>query len=142
MRRFAVLIICVLALVPAATVAQAAGDKGSISKSWVSRTSGGPSVKSFSATAVKKLYANFVWKVPAKPGQDLTIEWRDPANVLRAIWKNKTIKGDTKGTRLYAWIGKGALKDKTSGSYKLGSWSAVLTVGGTRIGMKKFHVVK
>jgi hypothetical protein len=136
MRRFAVLMICVLALVPAFSVAQAAGDKGSVSKSWVSRTSGGVSEKSFSATAVKKVYANFVWKVPAKPGQLLTIEWRDPANVLRAVWKNKTIKADKKGTRLYAWIGNGVLKGK------LGSWSAVLTVGGTRIGMKKFHVVK
>jgi hypothetical protein len=136
MRRFAVLIICVLALVPAFSVAQAAGDKGSVSRSWVSRTSGGASEKSFSATAVKKLYANFVWKIPAKPGQHLTIEWRDPANVVRAVWNNKTIKTDKKGTRLYAWIGNGVVKGK------FGSWSAVLTVGGTRIGMKKFHIVK
>ena len=81
MRRLALLTVCLLALLPAFSVAQAAGDKGSVSKSWVSRTSGGASEKSFSATAVKKLYANFVWKVPAKPGQDLTIEWRDPAGV-------------------------------------------------------------
>jgi hypothetical protein len=136
MRRLVVLTVCLLALVPAFSAAQAAGDKGSISKSWVSRTSGGSSEKSFSATAVKKLYANFVWKQPAKPGQDLSIEWRDPAGVLRAVWKNKTIKSDKKGTRLYAWIGAGVVKGKP------GSWSAVLTVAGTRIGMKKFHVVK
>jgi hypothetical protein len=74
--------------------------------------------------------------VPAKPGQDLTIEWHDPAGSLRAVWKNKTIKTDKAGTRLFAWIGTGILKGKP------GSWSAVLTVAGTRIGMKKFHVVK
>ena len=136
MRRLAVLTVCLLALVPAFNVAQAAGDKGSVSKSWVSRTSGGASEKSFSSTGVRKLYANFVWKVPARPGQDLSIEWRDPGGVLRAVWKNKTIKTDKKGTRLYAWIGSGVVKGK------LGSWSAVLTVAGTRIGMKKFHVVK
>jgi hypothetical protein len=136
MRRLLVLTVCLLALVPAFSVAQAAGDKGSVSKSWVSLTSGGASEKSISAAAAKKLYANFIWKVPAKAGQDLTIEWRDPANVLRAVWKNRTIKTDKKGTRLYAWIGSGVVKGKP------GSWSAVLTVGGTRIGMKKFHVVK
>jgi hypothetical protein len=136
MRRLAVLTVCLLALVPAFNVAQAAGDKGSVSKSWVSRTSGGASEKSFSSTGVRKLYANFVWKVPARPGQDLSIEWRDPGGVLRAVWKNKTIKTDKKGTRLYAWIGSGVVKGK------LGSWSAVLTVAGTRIGMKKFRVVK
>ena len=136
MRRFVVLSICLLALVPVFSAAQAAGNKGSISKSWVSRSSGGAREKTFSAKGVKKLYANFVWKVPAKPGQDLSIEWRDPAGVLRAVWKNKTIKTDKKGTRLYAWIGSGVVKGK------LGSWSAVLTVAGTRIGMKKFHVVK
>jgi hypothetical protein len=136
MRRLAVLTVCLLALVPAFSVAQAAGDKGSVSKSWVSVSSGGQSEKSFSAAAVKKLYANFVWKVPAKPGQNLTIEWRDPDGVLRAVWKNKTIGTDKKGTRLYAWIGSGVVKGK------LGSWSAVLTVAGTRIGMKKFRVIK
>ena len=135
MRRFAVLLICVLALVPAFNVAQAAGGKGSVSKSWVSRTSGGRSEKSFSATGVKKLYANFVWKIPAKPGQDLTIEWRDPANVLRAVWKNKTIKADKKGTRLYAWIASGVVKGKA------GSWKAVLTVGGKPISTSRFRVV-
>lgn len=136
MRRLAVLTVCLLALVPAFGVAQAAGNKGSVSKSWISRTSGGASEKSFSSAAVKKLYANFVWKVPAKPGQDLSIEWHDPNGALRAVWKNKTIKSDKAGTRLYAWILSGLVKGKP------GSWSAVLTVGGTRIGMKKFHVVK
>jgi hypothetical protein len=136
MRRLVVLTVCLLALVPAFSVAQAAGDKGTVSKSWVSRSSGGASEKSFSAAAVKKLYANFVWKVPAKPGQDLSIEWRDPNGVLRAVWRNKTIKTDKKGTRLYAWVGSAVLKDKP------GSWSAVLTVGATRIGMKKFRVLK
>jgi hypothetical protein len=136
MRRLAVLTVCLLALVPAFSVAQAAGDKGSVSRSWVSVSSGGTSEKSFSAATVKKLYANFVWKVPAKPGQLLTIEWHDPDGVLRAVWKNKTIATDKKGTRLYAWIGSGVVKGK------LGSWSAVLTVAGTRIGMKKFRVIK
>jgi hypothetical protein len=136
MRRLVVLMVCLLALVPAFVTAQAAGSKGTVSKSWISRTSGGASENSFSATAVKKLYANFVWKAPAKAGQDLTIEWRDPAGVLRAVWKDKTITSDKKGTRLYAWIGSGVVKGK------LGAWSAVLTVGGTRISMKKFHVVK
>ena len=58
----------------------------------------------------------------------LRIEWRDPAGALRAVWKDKTIKEDKKGTRLFAWIGAGVVKGKP------GSWNAVLTVGGTRIG--------
>ena len=37
----------------------------------------------------------------------LEIEWRDPAGELRARWKDKTIKADKKGTRLYAWIAVG-----------------------------------
>jgi hypothetical protein len=136
MRRLVVLTICLLALAPALGTAQAAGGKGTVSKSWISRTSGGASENSFSATAVKKLYANFVWKAPAKAGQDLAIEWRDPAGVVRAVWKDKTIKTDKTGTRLYAWVGSGVVKGK------VGTWSADLTVGGIRISMKKFHVLK
>jgi hypothetical protein len=55
--------------------------------------------------------------------------------VLRAQWKDKTIKADQKGTRLYAWIGTGIVKGKT------GTWTAVLTVGGKRISTAKFRVV-
>jgi hypothetical protein len=136
MRRLAVLSICLLALVPAFSVAQAAGDKGTVSKSWVSRTSGGASETKFSATGVKKLYANFVWKTPAKAGQKLRIEWRDPGGTLRAVWNNTTITTDKKGTRLYAWVGSAVVKGK------LGTWSAVLTVGGTPLSRRTFHVVK
>jgi hypothetical protein len=134
MRRLAVLAICLLALAPVFAEAQAAGDKGTVSRSWVSTSSGGPKATSFSAAKVKRLYANFVWKTPAKAGQDLRIEWRDPSRVLRAVWKNKTIAGDRKDTRLFAWVGSGVVKAK------LGTWSAVLTVGGTRISIAKFTV--
>ena len=136
MRRIAVLAICLLALVPVFAEAQAAGDKGSVSKSWISQTSGGTKATKFSAAKVKRLYANFVWKRPAKAGQKLRIEWRDSTNTLRAVWDNKTIAGDKKDTRLYAWVGAGVVKGK------LGSWSAVLTVGGTRISIAKFRVTK
>jgi hypothetical protein len=135
MRRLAVLTICLLALLPAFNAAQAAGDQGSVSKSWVSRTSGGQSETKFSVAAVKKLYANFIWRVPAKPGQKLRIEWRDPAGALRAVWNNTTIKTDKKGTRLYAWVGASVVKGK------LGTWTTVLTVAGTRISKRTFHVV-
>ncbi|HET6174324.1 MAG TPA: hypothetical protein VFD90_17060 [Gaiellales bacterium] len=136
MRRLVLLLICLLALVPAVGSAQAAGGKGSVSKSWISRTSGGTRETSFSSVAVKKLYANFVWKVPAKPGLPLSIEWRDPAGTLRAVWTDKTIKSDKKGTRLYAWIGSGVVKGKP------GTWHAVLNVGGTRVGTSLFRVTK
>jgi hypothetical protein len=135
MRRLAVLAVCLLALVPAFSVAQAAGGKGSVSRSWISTTSGGTSEKSFSAAKTKRLYANFIWKTPAAVGQVLKIEWRDPSNALRAVWTNKTIKSDKKGTRLFAWIGSGVVKNK------VGSWNAVLTVGGTRVSAHKFRVV-
>jgi hypothetical protein len=134
MRRLAVLTICLLALLPAFATAHAAGGKGSISKSWISTTSGGAKSTKFSVAKVKRLYANFVWKVPATAGQVLRIEWRDPAGVLRAVWNNKTIAGDKKDTRLYAWIGTGVVKAKP------GSWKAVLTVAGTKISTAKFTV--
>jgi hypothetical protein len=136
MRRLVVLTVCLLALVSAFSAAQAAGGKGTVSKSWVSRTSGGSSETEFSVAGVKKLYANFVWKVPATPGQKLRIEWRDPSGTLRAVWNNKTIKTDKKGTRLYAWVGSDVVKGK------LGTWSTVLTVAGTQISRRTFHIVK
>ncbi len=134
MRRLAVFAICLLMLVPALDAAQAAGGKGSVSKSWVSESSGGAKATTFSVAKVKRLYANFVWKTPATPGQKLRIEWHDSTGTLRAVWDNKTIAGDKKDTRLYAWIGAGVVKSK------LGKWSAVLTVGGTRISTAKFRV--
>jgi hypothetical protein len=134
MRRFSLLSACLLALAVGAVAVQAAGSKGTVSRSWISTTSGGASVKAFSATKGKRLYANFVWKTPATPGQVLRIEWRDPAGTLRAVWRNKTIKNDKKGTRLFAWIGGGLVKGK------LGTWNAVLTVGGTPISSHHFQV--
>jgi hypothetical protein len=136
MRRFAVLLVCVLAVVPAFSVAQAAGSKGSVSKSWVSRTSGGAREKSFSAAGVKKLYANFVWKKPATPGQELAIEWKDPSGTLQARWHDKTIKSDKEGTRLYAWVGPKVVKGK------VGTWRAVLVVGGKTVSTSKFAITK
>ena len=101
----------------------------------ISPVSGGPQAKSFHVATVKRLYANFVWKTPAAAGQVLRIEWHDPGGTLRAVWNDKTIKDDKKGTRLYAWIGPAVVKGK------LGGWTAVLTVGSTRIGQAKFRIV-
>ena len=133
MRRLAILSVCLLALVPAFDAA-AATSKGTVERSWISTTSGGASGKQFSAGKVKRLYANFTWKTPATPGQDLAIEWHDPAGALRERWKDKTIKADKKGTRLYAWIGNGLVKDAP------GRWKAVLTVGGKPIGTATFRI--
>ncbi|MDX6560326.1 MAG: hypothetical protein QOD65_140 [Gaiellales bacterium] len=136
MRRLAILSVCLLALVPAFDAASAAGgNNGSVSRSWISTTSGGASAKQFSVTKIKRLYANFTWRTPASPGLVLTIEWHDPAGALRARWRDKTIKADKKGTRLFAWIGSGVVKGKA------GSWKAVLTVGGKPISTSKFRVV-
>jgi hypothetical protein len=135
MRRLTLLTICLFALVTASGVAMAAGNKGVVQKSWISTVSGGPQGKSFHVATVKRLYANFVWKKPAAAGQVLRIEWHDPGGTLRAVWNDKTIKGDKKGTRLYAWIGPAVVKGK------LGGWTAVLTVGSTRIGQAKFRIV-
>jgi hypothetical protein len=135
MRRLALFSVCLLALVPAFAEAHAAVGKGTVQRSWISRTSGGQAEASFSVAAVKRLYANFVWKVPATPGQKLRIEWRDPSNTLRAVWTDKTKTKDVKGTRLYAWITTAVVKGK------LGTWNAVLTVGDTPIGKHKFRVV-
>ena len=134
MRRIALLAVCLLALVPAFETAAAAVGKGSVERSWISRTNGGKSETAFSASKVKRLYANFTWKTPATANQVLRIEWRDPGGVLRAQWKDRTIKADQKGTRLYAWIGTGIVKGKA------GRWTAVLTVGGKRVGTARFRI--
>jgi hypothetical protein len=134
MRRLTLLIACLLAFATAASTAAAATSKGSVDKTWISTTSGGKTATTFKASAVKRLYANFTWKVPAKAGQVLRIEWHDPSGTLRAVWKDKTIKGDKKGTRLYAWIGNGVVKTS------VGGWKAVLTVGGKPIGTAKFRI--
>jgi hypothetical protein len=134
MRRLTLLTICLLALVTSSGVAMAAGSKGVVDKSWISTLSGGPQVKTFKAATVKRLYANFVWKKPAAAGQVLRIEWHDPSGTLRAVWSDKTIKDDKKGTRLYAWIGPAVVKGKP------GAWTAVLTVGRTRVGQAKFRI--
>jgi hypothetical protein len=136
MRRFVVLAVFLLALAPAFGTAQAAGSKGTVKKSWISRTSGGSAEKSFSAKGVKRLYANFVWKVPAKAGQALKIEWHDPSGTLSAVWTSKTLKTDKEDTRLYAWVGPKVFKGKA------GTWHAWLLVGGKRIGASKFRIVK
>ena len=135
MRRLVVLTVCLLALVPAFHTAGAAESKGSIARSWISTSSGGPSANQFSVAKVKRLYANFTWKKPATTGQVLTIEWRDPAGQLRARWKDKTIAEDKAGTRLFAWVGSGLVKGK------LGSWRAVLSVGNKPISSHRFRVV-
>jgi hypothetical protein len=134
MRRLSLLTLCLFALGTTLAVASAAAGKGSVDSSWISTSSGGKTAKSFKASSVKRLYANFTWKVPAAAGQALSIEWRDPSGALRAIWKDKTIKGDKKGTRLYAWIGNGLVKDAP------GRWKAVLTVGGKPIGTATFRI--
>jgi hypothetical protein len=134
MRRLTLLIACILAFSIAVPAAGAATSKGSIAKTWISRTSGGKTEKTFKASGVKRLYANFTWKVPAAAGQVLRIEWHDPSGTLRAVWKDKTIAKDKKGTRLYAWIGNALVKTS------LGGWRAVLTVGGKPIGTAKFRI--
>jgi hypothetical protein len=136
MRRLALLTICIFALVPAFAVASAAGNKGVVDSSWISQTSGGTRLTNIKSAKVKKLYANFVWKKPAKAGQVLAIEWRDPAGVVRARWKDKTIKADKKGTRLYAWISSGVVKGHP------GTWSALLVVGNSRVGTSKLKIGK
>jgi hypothetical protein len=134
MRRLTVLTVCLFALVIASGSAAAATRKGSIDKTWISTTSGGKPATTFKVSAVKRLYANFTWKVPASAGQVLRIEWHDPTGSLRAVWKDKTINGDKKGTRLYAWIGNAVVKGS------LGGWKAVLVVGGKPIGTAKFRI--
>jgi hypothetical protein len=133
MRRLTLLTVCLLALLTCG-VASAATSAGSVDRTWISTASGTAPIKAFKAKAVKRLYANFTWKVPAKAGQVLRIEWHDPSGSLRAVWKDKTIKGDKKGTRLFAWIGAGVVKGA------LGGWKAVLTVGGKPIGTAKFRI--
>src|ERR1700712_3913350 len=134
MRRLTLLIACLLAVAIAVPAAGAATSKGSIQKTWISTTSGGKTSTSFKASAVKRLYANFTWKVPAAAGQVLRIEWHDPSGTLRAVWKDKTIKNDKKGTRLFAWIGNAVVKPSRGGG------KAGLPGGGKPIGTAKFRI--
>ncbi len=134
MRRVVLAIACLFVITPTLAVAQAATSKGVVAKSWISTTSGGVAATTFSAGKTKRLYANFTWKTPAKAGQKLAIEWHDPSGVMRAVWSSKTLSADKKGTRLFAWVGNGVVNGK------LGSWTAVLTVGTTRVGTAKFRV--
>ena len=136
MRRLAMLSVCLLALVPAFDAAGAADQQGHrralLDLDDLGRQ---PRPSSSRSAKVKRLYANFTWKTPGRPVRTCAIEWHDPAGALRARWKDKTIKADKKGTRLFAWIGSGVVKGK------LGSWKAVLTVGGKPISTHRFRVV-
>ena len=135
MRRLAILSVCLLALVPAFDAA-AATSKGTVERSWISTTSGGASAQAVLGRARSSACTRTSpGRRPRRPVRILAIEWHDPAGALRARWKDKTIKADKKGTRLYAWIASGVVKGKA------GSWKAVLTVGGKPISTSRFRVV-
>jgi hypothetical protein len=119
-------------LVPGA--AEAAGPlKGTVQRGWVAGKQGG-APRSIFPPGTTRLVASFVWLRPPTPGQALTISWIGPDGDLRAIWRNRTIKGDRRGTRIWTSIANETFREVP------GRWYVVLRVGGVRRGTLRFVV--
>jgi hypothetical protein len=136
MRRILAITICFACLtIGSAAVAADRGGKGAVQRAWTSETSGGPAVPSVNPESGGRIYVNFVWKTPPRAGQALRIGWRDPSGAIRAVWRDRSIASDKKGTRVIAWIP--AAQTKASP----GTWQAILTVGGVTRSIRSFRAV-
>ena len=107
--------------------------RGTIARAYMAAKSTGKAQLTF-GHATPHIYANFIWKRAPTPGQKLTITWNGPDGKPVARWTSKTLKSDTAGTRLYAWV--------TPAVYgkRHGRWHAVLAVGNVTRGTLGFAV--
>ena len=129
-----------LALVPAFAVAAQRAAQGTVERRWISTTSGGDADDAVLGRRRSALYANFIWKRPPTAGQALEIAWHDPAGTLRAAGRDKTIKSDKEGTRLYAWVAHDVVKDKPGHLEAPCSSSAACVAASTSASSRRLRV--
>jgi hypothetical protein len=135
-RRMRRCLLCITLLasfsVTSVAVAGTRDGKGVVGRSWISVTSGGAAVTSVNPRSVQRVYVNFVWRTPPRVDQAVRIGWKDPSGAIRAVWTNRTVASDKKGTRLFTWIRGSRLKQS-------GTWQAILTVGGVTRSVSSFR---
>ena len=133
MRRL-LLFVVLLALLTVANVADAGtqGGKGVVQRSWISVTSGGAVVTSVNPRSVQRVYVILSGARRLEPVRQCASGGRTSGNI-RAVWTNRTLASDKRGTRLFAWIGRSQLKQSS------GTWQAILTVGGVTRSVSSFR---
>ena len=80
--------------------------------------------------------ASFNWLHAPTAGQKLEIDWFGPSGERVAVWKNRTLKTDTDGTRLYSFISRKTIETRP------GHWRVELSVGGVERAQQTFTVAK
>jgi hypothetical protein len=129
--------IAVLALLAVAAsslpAAAATPLRGSVKRSFTATGVNGRITSTFPAAA-SHVYASFIWERAPTPGQTLEIDWFGPTGERVAVWKNRTLKTDTAGTRLYSFISHKTIQARP------GRWRVALTVGGVERAEKTFTV--
>jgi hypothetical protein len=109
--------------------------RGTVKRSFTATGVNGRITSTFPATA-SHVYASFIWLHAPTAGQKLEIDWFGPTGQRVAVWKNRTLKTDTAGTRLYSFIGRTTIASRP------GHWRVALSVGGVERAAKTFTVAK
>jgi hypothetical protein len=134
--RAPIAVVALLAVAASALPSAAATPlRGTVKRSFTATGVNGRITSTFPATA-SHVYASFIWLHPPTAGQRLEIDWFGPTGQRLAVWKDRTLKTDTAGTRLYSFIGR-----KTIAAHP-GHWRVALSVGGVERAAKTFTVAK
>jgi hypothetical protein len=107
--------------------------RGTVKRSFTATGVNGRITSTFPAGA-SHVYASFIWLHAPTPGQKLEIDWFGPTGERVAVWKNRTLKTDTAGTRLYSFISHKTIDTRP------GRWRVALMVGGVERAEKTFTV--
>jgi hypothetical protein len=134
--RAPIAVVALLAVAASALPSAAATPlRGTVKRSFTATGVNGRITSTFPATA-SHVYASFIWLHAPTAGQSLEIDWFGPSGQRLAVWKDRTLKSDTAGTRLYSFIGR-----KTIAAHP-GHWRVALSVGGVERGVQAFTVAK
>jgi hypothetical protein len=134
--RAPIAVVALLAVAASALPSAAATPlRGTVKRSFTATGVNGRITSTFPATA-SHVYASFIWLHAPTAGQSLEIDWFGPSGQRLAVWKDRTLKSDTAGTRLYSFIGR-----KTIAAHP-GHWRVALSVGGVERGVQTFTVEK
>jgi hypothetical protein len=109
--------------------------RGTVKRSFTATGVNGRVTSTFPATAAH-IYASFIWLHAPTAGQKLEIDWFGPSGERVAVWRNRTLKTDTAGTRLYSFISRKAIETRP------GHWRVELSVGGVERAQQTFTVSK
>ena len=136
MSRAPTAVLALLALAASAMPSAAAAPlRGTVKRSFTATGVNGRITSTFPPTA-SHVYASFIWLNAPTAGQPLEIDWFGPSGQRVAVWKDRTLKTDTAGTRLYSFIGR-----KTISAHP-GHWRVALSVGGVERAAQTFTVAK